>query len=262
MSRLLASVPDWCFYGKLADGPRYYELLRTLGVDAVEMVPPERHAMARAAGLPILNQSGPGMQDGLNRLENHPRLLPEIRAALRNAAAAEIPVVIIFSGNSGGQPELEGTRNCQRGIEALLPDAEREGVILGFEMLNDHDHPDYQACHGRYGFDLAAAINSPWLKLIYDIYHMERMGDHAVADVAGNISRVHHLHVAERPGRGRPMARGLIPYASVVPSILRAGYRGYWGLEFVPGGDPLADLKDSIGMLKTAAAGTEPEAGP
>jgi len=253
MSPLRVSVPDWCFYGALAEGPRYYELVRTLGVDAVEMVPPERHALARAAGLPILNQSGPGMQDGLNRLENHPRLLPEIRAALRNAAAAEIPVLIIFSGSSGGQEESEGTRNCRRAIEALLPDAERERVI---------DHPDYQACHGRYGFDLAAALGSPWLKLIYDIYHMERMGDHAAKDVAGNIRHVHHLHVAERPGRGRPMARGLIPYATVVPSILRAGYRGYWGLEFVPGGDPLADLKDSIGMLQAAAEGRESASAP
>ena len=55
------SVPDWCYYAKIGPAETYYATLKRLGVDAVEMVPPERHALARAAGLAIINQSGPGM---------------------------------------------------------------------------------------------------------------------------------------------------------------------------------------------------------
>ena len=260
MTQLKISVPDWCFYGKLAEGPRYYELLGSLGVECVEMVPPERHAMARDAGLRILNQSGPGMQEGLNRFENHAQLLPQIRESLRSAAAAAIPLVIVFSGSSAGQAEAEGMENCRRGIEALLPEAERAGVVLGFEMLNIHDHPDYQACRGRYGFALAAGINSPWLKLVYDIYHMERMGDDSARDVAGNLGQIAHLHVAESPHRDKPLAHGVIRYESIVPLIVKAGYDGVWGLEFIPRGDPLGDLRESIGMLRQAAKASGPRA--
>lgn len=256
MTHLKISVPDWCFYGKLAEGPRYYELLVSFGVDGAEMVPPERQAMARHAGLVILNQSGPGMQDGLNRLENHARLLPEIRESLRSAAAASIPLVIVFSGNAAGQAEAEGIENCRRGIEALLPDAERAGVVLGFEMLNVHDHADYQACHGRYGFALAAGIDSRWFRLVYDIYHMERMGDNSVGDIAGNLRYIEHVHVAESPRRDKPLARGAIAYESIVPAVMKAGYGGYWGLEFIPREDPRADLHESIGMLREAANGS------
>ncbi len=249
------SVPDWCFHGRLAEGPRYYEALASLGVAGVEMVPPERHAMARGAGLAILNQAGPGMQEGLNRLENHARLLPQIRESLRSAAAASIPLLIVFSGNRGGQTDAEGIENCRRGIEAVLPDAERDGVTLGFEMLNVHDHADYQAAHGSYGFALAEAVDSPRLKLVYDIYHMERMGDDSSRDVPANLARVAHLHVAESPRRDKPLAHGTIRHATIVPAIVKAGYRGFWGLEFVPRGDPLTDLRESIAMLRQAAAG-------
>jgi hydroxypyruvate isomerase len=258
VTHLKISVPDWCFYSKLAEGPRYYELLGSLGVDGVEMVPPERHAMARDAGLAILNQSGPGMQEGLNRLENHARLLPQIRESLGSAAAAAIPLVIVFSGNSAGQADAEGIENCRRGIEALLPDAERAGVILGFEMLNTDDHPDYQACHGSYGFAVAAGLGSPRFKLVYDIYHMERMGDDSARDIAGNLGLIAHLHVAERPRRDKPLAKGAIRYGSIVPVIVNAGYDGFWGLEFIPRGDPLSDLRESIGMLRQAANGSGP----
>jgi hydroxypyruvate isomerase len=52
-----------------------------------------------------------------------------------------------------------------------------------------------------------------------------------------------------------PRADGVIRYRSIVPKIVAAGYRGYWGLEFVPRGDPRDDLVRSIAMLRDAARG-------
>lgn len=249
------SVPDWCFYGKLTEGRRYYDQLKELGVGAVEMVAPDRCALARAAGLEIVNQAGPGMQAGLNRREHHARLIPEIREAIDAAGGAGIPMLIVFSGNRAGQPDREGIENCRRGLEALLPAAEEARVRLGFEMLCSLDHADYQADHGSYGFALAKAVDSPWLRIVYDIYHMEKMGDDSAADVVANLGSIGHLHVAERPARGRPRADGVIRYRSIVPKIVAAGYRGYWGLEFVPLEDPLDELSRSIAMLREATGG-------
>ncbi len=247
------SVPDWCFYGKLGESAGYYETLKSLGVAGVEMVAPERYAAARAAGLEILNLAGPGMARGLNRLEHHAELLPQLRDGLQQAHQNNIPLLIVFSGNRAGQEDHEGLANCRRGFEALLPEAERLGIVMGFEMLNSYDHTDYQADHGRYGFQLVEQVHSPWLKLVYDIYHTEKMGDDSLSEITSHVDQIAHIHTAESPKRDAPRADGKIRYGQIVPAVLRAGYRGYWGLEFVPQSNPLEELRAAIAMFQELA---------
>jgi hydroxypyruvate isomerase len=251
--KIRLSVPDWCFYPKLGDPAIYYETLKSLGVAGVEMVDPSRYNAARLAGLEILNLSGPGMMRGLNRLEHDAELLPQIRQALQHAHDHAIPLVIVFSGNRAGQPDDEGIEHCRRGFEALLPDAERLGVTLGFEMLNSSDHTDYQADRGQYGFRLTELIQSPWFKLVYDIYHTEKMGDDSAPDIVAHLDQIAHLHTAESPKRDLPRADGNIRYGQIVPAVMQAGYQGYWGLEFVPGADPLAELRQAVELFQGLA---------
>jgi hydroxypyruvate isomerase len=125
--------------------------------------------------------------------------------------------------------------------------------MLGFEMLNSSDHADYQADRSSYGFGLAQALHSPWFKLVYDIYHTEKMGDHSAADIVAHLDLIAHLHTAESPRRDAPRANGNIRYGEIVPQVMAAGYAGYWGLEFVPGGDALAELSESIALFQGLA---------
>jgi hydroxypyruvate isomerase len=250
MVAIKLSAPDWCFYPKLGDPARYYDTLKQIGFAGVEMVDPSRYAAARAAGLDIVTMSGPGMMQGLNRREHHAELLPQIRDAIQHAHDNQIPILIVFSGNRAGQTDAEGVANCRLGFEAVLPEAERAGIILGFEMLNTSDHPDYQADHGRYGFELVEALHTPWFKLVYDIYHMERMGDDSSADITSRLSAIAHLHVAEYPHRSAPLADGNVKHRQIVPAIIKAGYQGYWGLEYIPGADPLDELKEAVTLFR------------
>ena len=102
------SAPDWCFFRDGTDPATYYRALRDLGFTGVEMVHPSRWQAARAAGLAILNLSGPGKTVGLNRLGLHPELLPAIRRQIAIAHDAKIPQVILFSGNRDGQEDQIG----------------------------------------------------------------------------------------------------------------------------------------------------------
>jgi hydroxypyruvate isomerase len=253
MKSIKLSAPDWCFYPRLGDPARYYDTLKDLGFDGAEMVDPDRYAAARSAGLEIVTMSGPGMTAGLNRRQHHKELLPQLKDAIQHAAGHYIPILIVFSGNRLGQSDAEGIVNCQLGFEAVLPEAERAGVILGFEMLNTADHPDYQASRSRYGFELAASINSPWFKLVYDIYHMERMGDDSASDIVNNLPAIAHLHVAEAPRRSEPLADGNIRHSQIIPAVINAGYQGYWGLEFIPGENPLEDVRGSVQLFRKLA---------
>ena len=246
MPHVRLSAPDWCFYKDVPDPAAYYRRLKSLGIAAVEMVEPSRWEYARQAGLPILNQSGPGMTRGLNRVAHHAQLLLEIRALIVEAAAAAIAHVIVFSGNREGQDDEEGKRNVVAGLKKLAPDAERAGVTLVFEMLCAQDHPDYQADHSGYGFDVVNAVGSPSVKVLYDLYHMSRMGEDVVQDVVSHRELIAHLHAAESPQRSIPRRDGEIGYGRIVEAISAAGYDGYWGLEFVAQGDVVAELKQAV----------------
>jgi hydroxypyruvate isomerase len=245
MEAMKFSAADWAYYSKANPPESFYGRLRAMGYEGIEMVDPSRWRQARDAGLKILNLSGPGMEKGLNRKAHHAELIPKIKDAIATAGANGIPQVIVFSGNRDGQPDAEGIAHCRLALEALLADAEKNRVTLVFEMLNSYEHKDYQADHGAYGFELIRQIGSPALKLLYDVYHMERMGDDSARDIVAHLPTIAHLHLAESPRRDRPMPGGVINYAKIVPAVRKAGYNGYWGMEFIAGEDSLADLREA-----------------
>jgi hydroxypyruvate isomerase len=240
------SVPDWCFFKEGMDGADYYRKVKAAGYEAVEMVAPARRPLARAAGLQILNHPGPGMQEGLNNPANHARLIPEIQRAIRDVAADRIPALIIFSGNRFGPSDADGLAVCTDAVRQLIPAAQKARVTLLFEVLNSFDHPGYQADHSRYAFELVRAINAPQLKVLYDIYHMHRMGEDVAKDVVANVDIIAHLHTAGSPRRDFPGERQAIDYASLVPAVHHAGYRGFWGHEFNPAGDPVEEAARAL----------------
>ncbi len=247
------SVPDWCFFAAAKRSPEdYYGELKSLGFDAVEMVDPSRYAAAKAAGLKILNLSGPGMTEGLNRIEHHKELIPKIETCVEEAAANEIGAVIVFSGNRRGQFDSEGLLNCRKALERILPLAEAKGVEIHMEAFNVYDHVDYQADSSRYMFGLAKALKSKAFKALFDIYHMEMMGEDAVGVIPAFLPSIGHLHVAEARTRAMPVADGFIDYRRIVKAAIAAGYSRHWGLEFLPEGDVFAELKSAKELLSSA----------
>lgn len=249
------SATDWSFYGKCKSPETYYNDLKSLGYDGVEMVDQSRWQAARKAGLEIINLSGPGMEQGLNQTSLHKELIPAITDCIAMAGENNIPQVIVFSGNRNGQDDDTGINNCCIALEKLLPIAEKSNVILTFEMLNSYNHVDYQADSGKYGFKLAEKLNHPSFKLIYDIFHMERMGCNAAAEIAEHVGVIGHIHLAESPDRGIPLANGNIKYCNIVPKVIKAGYTGYWGMEFMPAKESLAELEAARNTFLAITAG-------
>jgi hydroxypyruvate isomerase len=236
------SIANWCFF-RADDTPEtYYQQLAALGVSAVEMAPPEHWPAARAAGLSLLNIGAPGMEHGLSKHDNHPTLLPAIRETIATAGANGIPQVIIFSGNRQGQSDTDGLQATIEGVRQLVPDAEAAGVTLTLEMLNSHDHTDYQADHSAYGFDIVRAVDSPNVRTLYDIYHLHRMGEVILPTIQENLDLIAHFHVAGSPARDCPTTDGAIDYPTIVRQVIAAGYTGYWGLEFLPKEDRWGEI--------------------
>jgi hydroxypyruvate isomerase len=247
------SVPDWCFYHPDLAPEDYYQRLAMLGITGVEMVDPARWQAARQAGLQILNLQGHDIGYGLNRLEHHAELLPRLRAQIALARSAGIPGVICFSGNRDGLDDATGIAHCAQALRQLAPLAEDAGITLLFEVLCAQGHPDYQADRSAFAFTMVQQVNSPAVLVLYDIYHMRMMGEDVLADLHDHLDLIGHLHVAETPERGIPLAGGHIDYRPIVAQVTAAGYRGDWGLEFIPQGDVFAELSAAVTLFRNYA---------
>jgi hydroxypyruvate isomerase len=185
------------------------------------------------------------LPDGLNVRANHDRIEEELRTSIDIAAKHGIPGLICFSGNRQPfQTELEAIEAVADGFRRIAPYAEEKGVNLNMELLNSKvNHPGYQCDHTAWGVAVCERVNSPRVKLLYDIYHMQIMEGDIIRTVRQNIKWIGHFHTAGNPGRNDMDDTQELNYAGICKAIAATGYDLYVGHEFVPKGDTVEALR-------------------
>ena len=190
------------------------------------------------------------LADGLNKRSNHARIEDELKTSIDIAAKVGIPGVICFSGNRQPyQSELEAIEAVADGLRRVAPYAERKGVNLNLELLNSKiDHPGYQCDHTAWGVAVCERVNSPRVKLLYDIYHMQIMEGDVIRTIRENIKWIGHFHTAGNPGRNDLDDTQELNYAGICQAIAETGYALYVGHEFAPKGDFKSSLKQAFAL--------------
>ena len=242
----------WGPVNKLLSQGGTLEQLKSLGIQGVEMPPRDKFDMLRDADLTIVTIGGhQSLQDGLNKRENHQRIADEIGKNLEAAQQYGIPSLICFPGNRNGLSDEEGAEITIEGLKMLAPQAEKAGVTLIMELLNSKvDHPDYQCDYTPWGVQVIEAVQSPRVKLLYDIYHMQIMEGDLIRTIRDNIEHIAHFHTAGNPGRKDLDFEQEIYYPAVAKAIHDTGYNGWLGHEFSPKGDAFAALKQAFEMCE------------
>src|SRR5580704_9025413 len=181
--RLKQSVARWC-YGKMSLDDLARESAR-IGLKAIDLVDYKEWPTVQKYGLvPAMTPGAGNISDAFNRKENHDRLVREMEENIPRAAAAKVPNVITFSGNRRGQLDAEGLENCAIGSNRDKKLAEDKGVTVCVELLNSKiDHHDYQCDHTARGVELVKRVDSPRVKLLYAIYHMEVMEGYIIRTI-------------------------------------------------------------------------------
>jgi hydroxypyruvate isomerase len=228
--------------------------IHSIGITGIEMPPVEEYDKWRDADFTIATIAGhKSLQDGLNKTENHSRIADELRANLEVAKKYGIPNLICFSGNREGKSEEEGAANTIAGLKLVAADAEAAGVNLILELLNSKvDHGDYQCDHTSWGVEVVRAVNSPRVKLLYDIYHMQIMEGDLIRNIRDNIEHIAHFHTAGNPGRRDLDTDQEIFYPAVARTIHETGFNGWVGHEFSPKGDAVAALRQAYEQCSVA----------
>jgi hydroxypyruvate isomerase len=205
--------------------------------------------LANANGLVVASMCGHNsLPDGLNKRDNHSRIQEELHASIDVAAANGIAGLICFSGNRNGLDDERGLEICAEGLDRVKKYAEEKGVNLNVELLNSKvDHPDYQCDHTAWGVRLVEMVNSPRVKLLYDIYHMAIMEGDLIRTIRANVQHFGHFHTAGNPGRRDMDDTQEIYYPAVMRAIAESDYDLYVGHEFNPKGDHLEALKAAFG---------------
>ena len=128
------------------------------------------------------------------------------------------------------------------GLRACIPLLERAAITLVFEPLNTLvDHQGYYLYRSDEAFRVAGQVDSPQVKVLYDIYHQQIMEGHLIRRITENIGRIGHFHAAGNPGRNE-LYYGEINYPEVFRAIQTTGYQGYVGLEYFPKDDPVKGI--------------------
>ncbi len=243
-NRIHQSVCRWCYKNIPLD--QLCAFAASIGLKGIDLLEPAEYEVPRRFGLICtMAQAGGGtIPDALNRPENHAAIEAGFRANIPLAAKAGIPNVITFSGNRRGMSDDEGARNTVLGLNRVKKIAEDNGVTICLELLNSKvNHPDYMCDHSAWGVRVMQEVNSPNVKLLYDIYHMQIMEGDLITTICENIAWIGHFHTGGVPGRHELDDTQEVQWDGVMRAIAEKGFKGYVAHEFVPARDPFTSLR-------------------
>jgi len=245
------SISWWCFEEILQPAKLIHAAV-DIGYDGFDLVPVEHWPAIRDAGLELAAVNGhDSLEEGLNRADNHDQIERQIIAKLDTASRHGVHHLICFSGNRGDTDDREGIDVTVAGLERVAGAAEQAGITLVLELLNSKiDHPDYQCDRTAWGVEVITRIDSPCVKLLYDIYHMQIMEGDLVRTIRENHAHFAHYHTGGNPGRNEIDTHQEIYYPAVVHAIADTGYDDYIGQEFIPLGDPVAALREALAICR------------
>jgi hydroxypyruvate isomerase len=247
--RIKQSVCRWC-YEKIPLR-EFFQSVKDSGITAVDLLQPDDWAVAKEFGLSCsMGYAGAGsIPKGLNDPANHDLIVTNMTATLPKAKAAGVPNLIVFFGNRNGMSDADGIKNSIACLNRIKPVAEEQGVTVCVELLNSKvNHKDYIGDRTPYGVEIMSAVNSPRIKLLYDIYHMQIMEGDVIRTIQTYKDHIAHYHTGGVPGRNELDVKQELNWPAIVEAIVATGFTGYMAHEFIPKRDPITSLREALSL--------------
>jgi hydroxypyruvate isomerase len=223
-----------------------------LGIYGIDLLGPKDWPTLKKYGLRPTLGSGTGMTiaEGIIRTEGHDKFEKLTRDLINQAGEYGVTDIILLAGERKGMPDEQGLENAVKWCNKMKAQAEDKGVTLVMELLNSKvNHPDYMCDHTSWGVELCKRVNSPRLKLLYDIYHMQIMEGDIIRTIRNNFQYMGHFHTAGNPGRHEMDDTQEMNYRGIAKAIADLGYQGYIAHEYSPTRDPIASLKETLAIF-------------
>lgn len=238
----------WCYNSIPLD--TFLQNLKNLGVKSIDLVGPEDFPLLKKHGIhaSMCWGAGKGIVEGWNDPDLHEELITDYKEKIPIIADAGFTNLICFSGNRNGMDDDIGLKNCVKGLEQILPLAEKHGVVIQMELLNSKvNHKDYMCDHTDWGVELCKQLDSGHFRLLYDIYHMQIMEGDVIRTIQDYHQYFGHYHTGGNPGRNEINDTQELFYPAIMRAILETGFEGHVAQEFIPTwDDKIAALKEGV----------------
>ena len=96
-----------------------------------------------------------------------------------------------------------------------------------------------------FGLALMYAVNSPRVRLLYDIYHMQIMEGDLIRTIRDHGQWIAHYHTAGNPGRNELDPSQELNYRGIAQAIADTGFGGWIAHEFLTTLDPAMGLAEA-----------------
>jgi hydroxypyruvate isomerase len=248
--RLKQSLSRWTSKAPL---PELCKRLKTIGFTGVDLLYADEWSVVEDNGMTV-SMGYPAKRDnfitmGFNDPANHATLIKEIEATIPLAKRAGVTNVITMFGNrKAGIDDRQAVDNCVAGLSKIAPYAAENGITLCVELLNSKvDHHGYQGDSTAFGVAVAKGVNSPNVKLLYDIYHMQIMEGDVIRTIRDNIQWIGHFHTGGVPGRHDIDGTQELNYRAIATAIADLNYQGFIAHEFMPSrADPFESFAEAF----------------
>ena len=205
-----------------------------------------------------VNPPGMGLCDPAERAG----FLAEIRASTEAALRFQTKQIVVLTGFrvphlTREQQTSSIVEGLKRAHDLVAPHdvtmiVEPINTLAKIEPLNPtgNNHASYFLDHTPEALRLIRAVGSPFVKLLYDLYHAQIMDGNLIETIRQNIAEIAHVHVGDVPGRHEP-GTGEIHHPSVFRALRDAGFKGFVAMEYIPVQDAMRTLRDVRRMVQT-----------
>ena len=119
---------------------------------------------------------------------------------------------------------------------ALFLQAVRHAACLSRRLNNLGDDMGMSVTTTQTGADIVRAVDSPNVRLLCDVYHMQVMHGDLMGNLWRNLDIVPYIHLADAPERHEP-GTGEINFDYLLPQTAAEGFNGTICFEYFPAGD-------------------------
>jgi hydroxypyruvate isomerase len=231
--------------------------LARIGFKGVDLPTAQQVPILKQYGLTpaLMTGTGTSFRDGLIRKELHGQFADAFHAGIDMCVELGCPNLIALPGERRGMAREETVDNAVAILNRVKGYAEQKGVTLCMEITNAKVVADQRTdqVFNRldWGLEVCRKVNSPRVKIVYDIYHVQIADGDVTRSLRDHFDVICHIHTAGVPGRLEIDDTQELNYRFIANAIADLGYTGFVAHEHRPGPgrDPVKSLEQCFEIL-------------
>lgn len=220
----------------------YNGLPRNHSLDEAREIRKKMDSLSMEMGVFVVN-SGGWKGDALVDRKFHPGFLADVKTAVEYHEVMRNRWATVTTGLSVDYLSLDRqTANVVEGLKRAAEILDGTKLTLVLEPLNVLvDHAGYHVVTSKHGARIIDAVDSPHIKLLFDVYHQQISEGNLVNNIRRYWDQIAYFQAGDVPGRKEP-GTGEIRYQRVFREIYEKGFEGIVGMEHglsIPGREGL-----------------------